>query len=709
MVIMLVLCIPESSLLGQPALDHGSSREFANELGTDCGSYWHWASPFPYGNRLNAATWARDRFVAVGDYGAVLTSQDGVSWRREASGTSANLNGVAWTGKSAVAVGYSGTILTSPDGLVWTNCTSGTTSSLYAVIWTGTKLVAVGSGGHVVTSPDGLTWEVQNSGVAKALLAITWTGRRLLAVGSSGTIATSSNGVNWTSWTMEQGKSLYGVTWTGTTLVAVGVSYGIGGVSSGKIFTSPDGVVWAEQQTAGSFLRGVAWTGDQVVVVGWSGSNRPLVWSSPDGVSWSGGSAVSSDAYGGLNGISVSGPVFVAVGSGGDILISPDGNQWLAQTRGVRDDLRAAVWAGTQMIAVGSVESGPDGAANTSPNGLAWTNRVLPAEPRTVYLHDVTWTGSQIVAVGGYAAVLTSADGVEWVRRSVPVPLNTGLVGVTWTGAQLIAVGYTSSTAGTILTSPTGETWVQRSAFSYLLRDVVQTDSGAIAVGNDGAIHTSLDGISWTNRTLATNKDLHGVTWTGKQAVAVGESGTILTSPNGDVWTAQTSGTPETLYGVTWNGESVIAVGSAGTVLISPDGTTWASRGPVSETDLFGVAWTGSGLVAVGAFGTILQSYCDDSCTPPSVTSQPRTVSAPVGQVSSLRVSVAGSEPVSFQWYVGSKGDTSNPVGEDSPSLNPVGLAEVTTYWVRVSNACGYDDSAIAGVIPSGRLSRRLR
>jgi len=45
----------------------------------------------------------------------------------------------------------------------------------------------------------------------------------------------------------------------------------------------------------------------------------------------------------------------------------------------------------------------------TSPDGIAWTRRTSSAN-----LDGVTWTGTQLAAVGVGGAVATSPDGVTW-------------------------------------------------------------------------------------------------------------------------------------------------------------------------------------------------------------------------------------------------------------------------------------------------------
>ena len=87
------------------------------------------------------------------------------------------------------------------------------------------------------------------------------------------------------------------------------------------------------------------------------------------------------------------------------------------------------------------------------------------------------------------------------------------------------------------------------------------------------------------------------------------------------------------------------------------------------------------------------------SCTAPSITSQPLGQSIQSGQTATVTVTASGTAPLSYQWYQGTSGDTSHLVGTNSSSFTTPLLTSTTSYWVRVSNSCGYVDSATAMVI----------
>ena len=74
-----------------------------------------------------------------------------------------------------------------------------------------------------------------------------------------------------------------------------------------------------------------------------------------------------------------------------------------------------------------------------------------------------------------------------------------------------------------------------------------------MTVGYSGTILTSPEGTTWTERTSGTSEDLYDVTYGNGLFVVVGENGTIITSPDEYFWTERTSVTSVDLFGVTYS------------------------------------------------------------------------------------------------------------------------------------------------------------
>jgi hypothetical protein len=266
------------------------------------------------------------------------------------------------------------------------------------------------------------------------------------------------------------------------------------------------------------------------------------------------------------------------------------------RTSGTTASFNGVTWSGTQFVAIGS-----DGTILASPDGITWTSRT--SGMLTVVLYGITWSGTQFVAVdGAYGAIFTSPDGVTWTAR-VSGTTNP-LFSIVWSGTKFVAVGWD----GTILTSPDGINWTSRiSGTLDILQGVAWSGTQFVAVGRGGASLTSPDGVTWTVH--ASGANLNSVIWSGTQFVAVGWGGAILTSPDGINWTSHFSGTSDTLLGVAWSGTQFVAVGGSGntgTIFTSSDGITWTQQASGTSNALSGAVWSGTQFVAVGWGGTIL-------------------------------------------------------------------------------------------------------
>ncbi len=138
-------------------------------------------------------------------------------------------------------------------------------------------------------------------------------------------------------------------------------------------------------------------------------------------------------------------------------------------------------------------------------------------------------------------------------------------------------------------------------------------------------------------------------------------------------------------------GTGAVGAANRGAVTGSADGTTVIAGGSYDDSKA-GAAWV---FVAPG-------------CTPPAITAQPQGQTIQSGQSATLAVIATGAEPLSYRWYQGNAGDTSVPVGGDASTFTTPPLLATTSFWVRVSNACGTADSAAATITVGPRVRRHL-
>jgi hypothetical protein len=108
-----------------------------------------------------------------------------------------------------------------------------------------------------------------------------------------------------------------------------------------------------------------------------------------------------------------------------------------------------------------------------------------------------------------------------------------------------------------------------------------------------------------------------------------------------------------------------------------------------------GVARSGS-LTIAGATVTVNQA---GPGVVPAITTHPSSSTIAPGQAVTLTVTASGTAPLSYQWYAGVSGDTSNLIqGATAASYTTPSLQATARYWVRVSNTAGSANSSTATV-----------
>ncbi|MCB1130391.1 MAG: PKD domain-containing protein, partial [Verrucomicrobiae bacterium] len=160
-------------------------------------------------------------------------------------------------------------------------------------------------------------------------------------------------------------------------------------------------------------------------------------------------------------------------------------------------------------------------------------------------LYDITVANGQALAVGERTWALSN-DGTTWTSGSLAS--NAYIRAVVHDGSQFVACGYDyngSSFVGTVYTSPNGMSWTRRLLSGEYLYDIAYGNGVYIAVGDGGTMWRSTNGTSWSPVATGVTQDLPGVTFGNGIFMVVGRDdtnwyGIVHTSPDGVNWTDTT-------------------------------------------------------------------------------------------------------------------------------------------------------------------------
>lgn len=573
---------------------------------------WHWRNPLPQGNALHNVVWVNGHWLALGELGTILISNDGTNWSRVESGVADNLRDCAYGDGKYVIVGDWGTVLTSTNGISWSQQYAGTFYSLNAVCYANTQFVAVGESCTILTSPDGVVWTQQSSG-------------------------------EWELFDVVHGEGLY--------VVVGGVDEGYPWWGIGVVLTSPDAKVWTRRvftpkppfttvaYANGKFVAAsasqVCWSDDGLT---WQFSSSPaqygLVSLSYGHGNWVLGTAYPSFYYGyasiftsgnlidwsevaespPVTGIAFGQDRFVASRPDGTFLISSNGQNWanpLAKPLSVY--FRDLEYINGSFCALD---------ANLlvfSPDGTVWTNIVVVTN--TEEFVSITFGNGRYVAGGKYRTVWTSTNGVDWTNPAPELstyPYGADVFVAYGNGVFVGAAGEN----GDILTSPDGINWTVQQLITNAtvsFHDVKFGDGRFVAVA-DQYLATSIDGTNWSVAYFP-DRYFKGATRGNGMYVLIGRN-TIGSSNDGTNWVFQTFGQSDYLQAVAFGSGFFVAVGEesyiSGTptygmppespILISPDGRNWWRVRSKTARPLSNVAYGNGTFVITGGAGAILQS-----------------------------------------------------------------------------------------------------
>jgi hypothetical protein len=548
---------------------------------------WNWRYPVPQGNSLYGVAFGAGQYVAVGHFGTIITSPDGVTWAERDSGTLATLNAVTFGNGLFIAVGDFGTILTSTDGTTWWPVSNPDFSTLSSVTWGNGLYVIVGERGTIGSSPNGSNWTTTKSGnfaledvaVGNGIFVVvggTYPTNNLYSDGES-IVLTSTNAQDWLTRTSSLPSHAYSIGFAQETFVAVtGNSRDFMGPAS--ISTSTDGEEWQRTWTAGepySFY-------------------------------------VTDVAYGAGR--------FVTVARGPINAYSSDAKAWTINNYGQPPlELNAVSWGPAGFVAVG-----PYGATARSQDGITWTDSVasLPGNLLNVdaleYGNGVFVAFTEHSATDYYSVIWRSEGGISWERRMGP---SGRLSSLHFGNALFVALQD-----GVLIASMNGIDWTSRDTGP--LSAVVYCNGLWVASPCNGSLVTSTDTISWNIQPF-TSGCLQNIQFGNGRYVALLDTGSVVVSTNFRNWLASTN---SAFRSVTFGRGVFVGVTFAGEIWVSADGLAWSRRLalPPPEISLFStkasaffdVVFGGGTFVAVGGDVEVGGVYGDKTFSGHIFTSQ---------------------------------------------------------------------------------------
>ena len=481
--------------------------------------------------------------------GSIIVIEDYVTGKRTvADGRTSNyLNGIAYGNGLFVAVGIYGTIITSPDGITWTQRTSGTSNHLQGVVYGDGLFVAVGSeypNESILTSTDGITWTERGTGLTnKGLISVTY-GNGLFVIAGDQALLTSSDGITWSD-RYTQDMSL---------LSCVGYVNGLFTVGGIRLdtYTSTDGITWTQRFAGtdnGKELHSIAYGNYMYVAVGELESQeeyRATVLTSRDGITWI--ERTPDLPTRNFEAIIYKNGMFVATGENGIIATTQDGIEWTVQTAG--NYVSSVIFGKGLFLSVYS-DAGRGHYIQTSPDGITWTEKITGA---TKSLIEVAYGEGKYIAVGYEGTIISSLDLTTWTEETSGV--NDDITSVIYANGLFIATCPSSC----VLTSPDGITWTANNNVTGLWK-VIFGNNMFVGIGVYlNYILTSYDGATWTQRANGLVDEANSIIYNNGLFVAVGKD--VYTSPDGIAWTKKASGFGEGLFSIAFGNGKYVMIGN---------------------------------------------------------------------------------------------------------------------------------------------------
>lgn len=536
---------------------------------------------------FRSVAFGKGRFVGVGTGSnrgvPVWTSEDGRNWsEKTVLPLAANAVDIVYTGKRFVLVSsasnsytrYEDLVATSEDGLTWTVRPNQLEPGASMIAWGNGVLIAI-TYESVYKSADGIAWKKMPIPTKSKLNELLYADGKFI-IAAENALLSSTDGTKWTATSTPKQD------WRD--LVHVKDRFFVSTLKErGKrdFMTSGDGKTWSALNVdeTGLDIAEIRYEDDRYVA-----QTREGHYESKDGVHWKQTKKIERmpDA---LNGSAAGNDVLVWVGGGASHwgFVRMDSKGEITFYREEADGERAlldVIWTGKQFVAVGV-----RGLVMTSEDGLDWTKREAPTDER---LNKIIQAKDTFYVVGSNGLIMRSKDLRTW--QSMETDVSTHLYGIAWNGETLVAVGF-QSFGTVVLRSDNGTDWEwiavrnrnAASQFDFNMSDVAWGNGNFVITARQNyhlnypyTVFVSADGSNWTMAELAytptsirnSTTSLYSVQFTGDQFVALGNNGSVYTSGDGMDWMREELPKDTSLNFATYFNGKLYAVGTLSKIYV---------------------------------------------------------------------------------------------------------------------------------------------
>lgn len=242
----------------------------------------------PTSNYLYGIAYGADKYIAVGDYGTLISSSDGINWTVQKALSMIQATYITYAKNIFLVVGTDGALFISNNGINWLPLNSLTSKGLFFAGFVQGKFFISGEDGFIGYSTDGVDWNAATTNLQKeTIVSIVSDGTKFLAFSSSGKVLVSNDGITWSaSFDLGANTTVNSAIYNNGYFIAVGIKidYTTKPIPAHyNIFRSKDGKNWEFVPVVNkNSINIVAYDGNYILTIpgGIRYSNNMVNWSS---------------------------------------------------------------------------------------------------------------------------------------------------------------------------------------------------------------------------------------------------------------------------------------------------------------------------------------------------------------------------------------------------------------------------------------------